>query len=44
MTSLYLGAVILGLVGGALGYLAIHGTWKDLPLRKRRTETPPDSL
>ena len=34
--SLYLGAIILGVLIGALGYVAIHGTWKDLPLRKRR--------
>ncbi len=33
--SLYLGSVVLGLLIGALGYLAIHGTWKDLPLPKR---------
>ncbi len=36
MTSLYLGAAILGLSIGLLGYGAIHGTWKDLPLKKRR--------
>lgn len=37
MTSLYLGAAILGLSIGLLGYGAIHGTWKDLPLKKRRS-------
>ncbi len=43
--SLYLGAVVLGLLIGALGYVAIHGTWKDLPLPRRHkppTEGPKD--
>ena len=39
--SLYLGSVVLGVLIGALGYLAIHGTWKDLPLPIRRPKSPP---
>lgn len=42
MISLFLGAVVLGVVIGALGYLVIHGTWRDLPTRKRRVAAPPD--
>lgn len=39
--SLYLGAVVIGIVGGALGYAIILGTWRDKPRRKRAATTPP---
>ena len=31
--SLYLGAAIVGMVGGVLGYAIILGTWRDAPKR-----------
>ncbi len=39
VTSLYLGAAIIGIVGGVLGYAIILQTWRDRP---RRKGTPPD--
>ncbi len=40
--SLYLGAVIVGIVGGVIGYAVILRTWRDAP--KRRTERGDESL
>ncbi|ACB76573.1 DUF2062 domain-containing protein [Opitutus terrae] len=37
--SLYLGALILGVVGGLLGYAIIHHTWR-MPHRKLRPPEP----
>jgi uncharacterized protein (DUF2062 family) len=34
VTSVYLGAVIIGIIGGFVGYALIHGTWKNRPMRK----------
>jgi uncharacterized protein len=33
--SLYLGAAILGIVGGVVGYAVILQTWRDRPKRRR---------
>lgn len=40
VTSLYLGAAIIGIIGGAAGYAIIHGTWRDKPRRRRETPAP----
>lgn len=41
VTSLYLGAAVIGIVGGAAGYAILHGTWKDRPRRRAGgTATP----
>ena len=40
VTSLYLGAAVIGMLGGAIGYAVIHGTWRDKPKRVRRTLPP----
>ncbi len=37
VTSLYLGAAIIGIVGGVLGYAVILRTWRDAP---KRTNAP----
>jgi uncharacterized protein len=36
VTSLYLGAVIIGFLGGLLGYGILHRTWRDKPKRVTR--------
>jgi uncharacterized protein (DUF2062 family) len=41
VTSLYLGAVIIGLLGGLVGYALIRATWKNNPTR---SELPKSSL
>ena len=41
VTSLYLGAAILGIVGGVVGYAIIQQTWRDHP--KTRGTRPPGS-
>lgn len=33
MKSLYLGAAVIGVIGGAAGYAILHGTWQDRPRR-----------
>ncbi len=38
--SLYLGGAVVGMVGGAVGYAVIHGTWRDKPRRRRETFPP----
>ncbi len=38
VTSLYLGSIVLGFLGGLAGYAVLHRTWKDTP---RRTTRPP---
>lgn len=40
VTSLYLGAAVVGMVGGAIGYAVILGTWREKP-RKLRDTSPP---
>lgn len=35
--SLYLGAAVIGILGGAAGYAILHGTWKDKPRRRGPT-------
>lgn len=35
VTSLYLGAAVIGIIGGAAGYAIIHRTWRDRPRRRR---------
>ncbi len=37
VTSLYLGAVIVGFLGGLLGYAILHQTWRDKPKRHPRS-------
>lgn len=37
VTSLYLGAAVIGMLGGAAGYAIIHGTWREKPRRRRET-------
>ena len=39
VTSLYLGAAVIGIIGGAAGYAIIHGTWREKPRRRRENET-----
>lgn len=34
VTSLYLGAAVVGMVGGVIGYAVILQTWRDRPRRK----------
>lgn len=44
VTSLYLGAAIVGIVGGVIGYAVILQTWRDRPRRKglpAEGSTPP---
>lgn len=40
VTSLYLGSAVIGIIGGAMGYAIIRGTWRERP-RRRRDTTPP---
>lgn len=40
VTSLYLGAAIIGLFGGVVGYAVIQQTWRD-PRPKPRSARPP---
>ena len=35
--SLYLGAAVIGILGGAAGYAILHGTWKEKPRRRGPT-------
>ena len=39
--SLYLGAFIIGILGGAIGYAVLQRTWRDAPVRVRNGTTPP---
>lgn len=41
VTSLYLGGVVIGLLGGVIGYAVIHHTWRRLPPRRTRSPFPP---
>jgi uncharacterized protein (DUF2062 family) len=41
VTSLYLGSAVIGIIGGALGYAIIHGTWRDRPKRRREASDAP---
>ena len=41
MKSLYLGAAVIGVIGGAAGYAILHGTWQDRPRRSSRTANGP---
>jgi uncharacterized protein (DUF2062 family) len=41
VTSLYLGATVIGFLGGAIGYAVIHGTWRERPKRRGGHTTPP---
>ena len=41
VTSLYLGAIIIGFLGGLGGYAILHRTWRDTP--KRPTRPPIDA-
>ena len=36
VTSLYLGAIIIGFLGGLAGYAILHRTWRDKPKRVTR--------
>jgi uncharacterized protein len=36
VTSLYLGAIIIGFLGGLIGYAILHRTWRDKPTRGTR--------
>jgi hypothetical protein len=36
VTSLYLGAAIVGIFGGVVGYAVIQRTWHDPPTRRTR--------
>lgn len=38
--SLYLGAIVVGLLGGVIGYAVILGTWRDRHHRPRGTPPP----
>lgn len=40
VTSLYLGAAVIGFIGGAAGYAIILGTWREKPRRRRETRPP----
>lgn len=40
VTSLYLGAVVIGMLGGAAGYAIIRGTWRESRPRGRQTRAP----
>ncbi|MSU48131.1 MAG: DUF2062 domain-containing protein [Opitutus sp.] len=37
--SLYVGAIIIGFLGGLAGYAFLHQTWKDKPKRHPRSST-----
>lgn len=41
VVSLYLGAFIIGILGGAIGYAVIQRTWRDAPARGRPPGMPP---
>jgi uncharacterized protein len=36
VTSLYLGSIIIGFLGGLAGYAILHKTWRDKPARATR--------
>jgi uncharacterized protein len=40
VTSLYLGAAIIGMVGGVVGYAVIQQTWRDRPVGRTRAPFP----
>jgi uncharacterized protein len=47
VTSLYLGAIVIGFLGGLAGYAVLHRTWRDKPKRTKlpfepRTNPPMD--
>ncbi len=44
VTSLYVGAAVLGIVVGAAGYAILQSTWKDKPRVRRRRDTGTDFL
>ena len=37
VTSLYLGAIVIGFLGGLMGYAILHRTWRDKPSRSTRS-------
>lgn len=39
--SLYLGSAVIGILGGAIGYAILQGTWKDKPRRRASHGHPP---
>jgi uncharacterized protein len=39
--SLYLGAFIIGILGGTLGYAVLQKTWRDAPVRPRNPNSIP---
>lgn len=39
--SLYLGAFIIGILGGAIGYAVLQKTWRDAPVRVRNPGSIP---
>lgn len=41
VTSLYLGAIIIGVIGGIVGFFLIRGTWKARPAAARAKFSPP---
>jgi uncharacterized protein (DUF2062 family) len=43
VTSLYLGAAIVGMIGGVAGYAIILQTWRDRPKGGRATRAPFDT-
>lgn len=40
VVSLYVGAAVIGFIGGALGYAVLQGTWRDRPRRGNGGGTP----
>lgn len=42
--SLYIGGFVIGLLGGAIGYAAILGLWKENPRRRTLVPLPLDEL
>jgi uncharacterized protein len=36
VASLYIGAIVIGFLGGLIGYAVLHRTWRDKPSRSTR--------